>query len=181
MVTTIMGDIHSHPLPCVTCFQSSFSPSSWCWVNWLAHLTVFDNLFNFYLGRCWIDMSHEILDAWMFTLHMDVFYLLLAHCARCGSADLTNKLGTHLHSNVPFVGHLYQLVCKVAVWCNQCYAVWSLSETRLFKVSSSCLISILLPWCIFLLFQSAYQTSSGRHKGSQCTSATSLSATVVLG
>ena len=53
--------------------------------------------------------------------------------------------------------------------------VRSYSKTRLFKVLSLCLN------CIFLLFQSACWTPSGRHKGSWCAGATSLPAIVVLG
>ena len=58
----------------------------------------------------------------MFALYVDVFFLLLAHHAHCGSAGLISGLGIHLHGNVQFVGHLCQLVGKVAVQCDQSYA-----------------------------------------------------------
>ena len=48
-------------------------------------------------------------------------------------------------------------------------------------LASTLSVSHLLPWCVFLLFQSACRTPRGRLKESQSAGATSLAATVVLG
>ena len=55
----------------------------------------------------------------MSALHVNAFYLLLAHHAYYGSTGLITGLGTHFHGNVPFVGHSCQLVGKVTVWHDQ--------------------------------------------------------------
>ena len=139
-------------------------------INW--HISqFFDDLFNFCLGCCSVNVSHKIqhlLDALMSALLVDVLsaagllYSLWQHrfvhwawhpssrqCTICGALISTGRQG-----------------CSM-IWLVLCW----LSGHTLRLDSLSCLASTisasrLLPWCVFLLFQSACHAPSDRQRES---------------
>ena len=57
VVATIVGDIHSHPLPCITCSQLTFFPLHRYQVNWLTRLATFHHHPNICLVGDRVDHS----------------------------------------------------------------------------------------------------------------------------
>ena len=153
-------------------------------INW--HISVFDNLFNFCLGFCWVDTLWNTASFWCLDGCSARGCLLSAagslcllwqhrfdHQARHPSSQQHTICGALVSTGQQGYSTTWPVLC----WLSG----HTLRLDSLRRPTFALLASHLLCWCVFLLFQLAYRTPSGRHKGSLCVGATSLPVTVVLG
>ena len=122
VVASIVGDIHSHPLPRITCSQLTFFPFYRCQVNRLACLAPFHYHPNIHFVNGRVDHFSEVehlFDSRIPTLSMNARdpLWILTMCNGC--TWLLQRLRFFPISGQPPLQNPSQ--CSIHAWSDQCY------------------------------------------------------------